>query len=347
MSATPWTPDGSVIALSETQREAHHQDRSYLTVTGAALVSFTRQAVDAMAGSLPPPARDGRPVTRDAAALIDARTNMLHEIAWTVDPVSLYRVARAELVLANALLTDSSCDHTTRARLLLLASRIADLCGYINAVLGEDAQAERYRLAAVRASASAGSLLRTSVNLTNLALSHIEAGDPRDAFPLFEAARAITPDPPPRLTVLLHAREARAHAQLADATATRTDIENTPLCGNIDEDWLSRTEGKTWLDLGRPERALTHFTALIDDDPHLPIPTRPPHFTATVLLHSVDAQLALREIEAAVQSARRTAGVFDKMPLGLIRRYRHKFAPHRGVPAVRDLLDLLDGHLQP
>jgi tetratricopeptide (TPR) repeat protein len=238
--------------------------------------------------------------------------------------------------------------------LLLLASRIADLCGYINAVLGEDAQAERYRLAAVRASASAGSLLRTSVNLTNLALSHIEAGDPRDAFPLFEAARAITPDPPPRLTVLLHAREARAHAQLADATAsarameraattlaTRTDIENTPLCGNIDEDWLSRTEGKTWLDLGRPERALTHFTALIDDDPHLPIPTRPPHFTATVLLHSVDAQLALREIEAAVQSARRTAGVFDKMPLGLIRRYRHKFAPHRGVPAVRDLLDLL------
>ncbi|MDH6125569.1 hypothetical protein [Kitasatospora sp. GP82] len=334
---------------------ALHPARSRLALGGAALASFTRQTLAALADPPLLPARDGNRIAPDTVALIEARVNALTEMVPVVNPVDLLRVARAEFGLATALLTGDEYEQPAGARLFCATSQIADLCGTLSGALGEEARAERYRLAAVRAAALAGSRLLASVCLADLAVNHVKAGDPADAFLLTGAARTATPASPPRLRALLHAREARAHARLgeviagaraldraADAlTAVEAADEDAPMCRNVDEEWLSRVAGKAWLDAGQPGRALKHFAALLDDGPRSWTETQPPVLTANSLLDAVDAQLALGEVEAAIHSTRRATALFDRMPAGLVRQYRQRFVAHAGIAAVRSLLDLL------
>ncbi|MBT2511482.1 hypothetical protein J7I98_37955 [Streptomyces sp. ISL-98] len=355
---SPWTPDGAIDVLHGTARRADAEPRSYLAVTGSAVASLSRASLAAVADWQPPPARDGRRVAPDTAAWIETRIEALEAVEPPVSPAVLYPAARAEFRLITGLLAGSGYDRKTGTWLFLLAARAAALCGWFSDALGEEARGERYYLAAIRAATTAGARRWASVYLSNLAASHLAVGDPRDAVPLIGAARAIARRPSPRLTAALYIREARTHARLGEAAASTRALDHAastlaagpgdwdptidPFVGNVDEDWLARSTGITWLQIGRPERALRHFTTLLDDGPSSHVPTLPFLPLARDLLHVVDAQIALGELEAAVHSAGRAVAVFGSLPIGLLRRYRQRFAPHRGVPAVRDLFDLLE-----
>ena len=337
-------------ASPDTERPTLHPARSRLTLTGPALTSLARHILT-VSVSPPSPAHHGHQVTPDTVALMEDRTNALHAMVPTINPMALQRMARTELDLATDLLAYGNYDRATGTRLHLITSQTASLCGLITGSLGDYTRAERYQLAAVRAAGHADSPLRASACLADLALSHIDAGNSKDASSLIGAARTLVPDPPPRLAALLWAREARAHAKLgeiiasvraldqaANAVALSAAGDGSALHRNIDGEWLSRTTGKAWLDAGQPQQALDHLVGFLEDTP---LSRTPPLLTAKTLLDAVDAQLALGEIEAAVHSTRRALSLFDRMPTGLTRLYQRRFAPRYDIPAVRDLLALL------
>ncbi|MBB4928671.1 hypothetical protein [Kitasatospora kifunensis] len=348
------TPRTNALALpSEEEQPGLRPGLPHLSVSGKAVPLLVQQILATLANpSLSRPStRDGRCVTPDTVALIETRAESLHALLSTTNPVDLYHVVRTELNLVIELLARTNCDRSTRRRLLLVASRSATLCAVITGTLGEINRAEQYRLTATRAAASANSRLRACVCLADLALSHIEAGDPADAFSLISAARATLPDPPPSVQALLYAREARAHGRRGQLLASRRAMDNASdamtrssnkeplLHRTIDETWLSTTLARVWLDLRQPKLALEQLAPLLEDNATPHSFTQPPLLIARALLDAVDAQLTLGDVESAIRTAIRCTELFGKMPTGLCHQYRRRFLPHLEVPAVRDLFD--------
>ncbi|UQI46107.1 helix-turn-helix domain-containing protein [Streptomyces sp. HU2014] len=353
----PWTPQGAIGALHSTARLAGARPRSYLTVTGPALDFQIKKSLAALASPQPPPTRDGRPVTPGMLAGMEARIEALElqEVATPVTPMALYVAARAEHRLLAGLLTSHGYDAKTGAWLLLLATRTAALCEWLSGCLGEEARAERYALAAIRAATAAGSRRRVASCMIDLAFRHLVAGDPKDMLSLVHAARAIVRRPPAGLAVTLHTREAQALARLGDLTASTRALGRATstladeaadadpvadlLCVNVGEEWLAVSSGAAWLHLGRPKKALPHFTTLLDDGPASRTPDPPSPYAARRLLYVVDAQLALGELDAAAHSAHRAVALVGRLPPGLARQFRQRFAHHSTEPVVRDLIE--------
>lgn len=349
----PWTVTGCVDVLRSLRWTV--PPGPCLTVTGRALTAFINGALAAVAVT-PAPVRGAGHRSLAIPEMIDARANGLDE-AWRIDdPLPVLQFARADLHVTVGLLRTTNADPAARAQLLLAATHFAHLCCNIERDLGEDALAERYGLFVVRAAASMGSRLHAAAGLITLAWHHAEIGDPRDARQLVSAAQRIAPhSAAPRLSAVIHAREASVHAQLNDTTASRQALDRatktlagstaddvTPWGDCIDEEWLSRCTGQVLLKLGEPKKALDYYSSLLGDFPTRTT-TQPPLYTVKDLLNVVDAQLALGEVDAAVHGASRAAALFPKMPTGLVRQFQRRLEPHRKAPVVRDLLELLTG----
>ncbi|MBL1098509.1 hypothetical protein [Streptomyces coffeae] len=352
---------GAGGASGNAKRSGGYPGRSAMAVSGTALDSFVRETLAMVSTPTAPGSIRAHRVTPETAALLERRTASLNTLVSAINPVTLYRVARAEFDLTRTLLTDSGYEPATGSRILLVVARLGHLCGLVGKATGDDARAERYYLAAVRAAARAGDRLTTAVCLADLAWCHIEAGDPADVLSLVRAARSLTPEPPPSVTVVLHSREARAHARRGELISSARALDRTTGLlarstqggsgaadpyRNVGDAWLSIATARAWLDAGQPKRALEHFTPLLPGARWTPPrdggdPEQPPLLVARDLLAVADAQLALRDVDAAVDSARRAVSQFDRVPAGILGRCRGAFTSHTGTPAVRDLLDFL------
>ncbi|MFD3945270.1 type 2 lanthipeptide synthetase LanM [Streptomyces sp. NPDC058579] len=338
-------------------RTAHARPRHGLTVTGGTLLSHIRHALAALASPpRPPAAREGHRVTPEALGWLEARTQALerYENGAPVSLPALYLAARTEYQQVTGLLADGGYDGATGARLLLLGARAATVCGWLSSTLGEEARAERYDLAAIRAATAAGSRRHVATYMSQLAIRHLIAGAAHDALQLAHAARAVVQRPSGTFAVSLHVKEALALARLNEPTATdralgqaRDAFERhtpderpatAPADTIVDETYLDIGQGNAFLYMGRPRKALPCFASLFDHTPHH-APASP--YTARRLLYVVDVQLALGDVDAATRSAHRATALTGQLPPGLARQYGQRFAPHRTRPAVGDLLDQL------
>lgn len=357
----PWTPDGAINGLHTTTRPAGTCPRPDLTLTGPALVSLTRKSLSTLTEPHEPPARTGYRVTPDTVTWIETRTQALeaHEAGTFFTPTALYLAARTEHQLVTNLLTSGGYDRDTGIRLLLLAARTATLCAWLSSALGEEARAERYTVAAIRAAGAAGARQHVAAYLSQLAIRHIIIGDPDDALSLVHAAQTATRHPTARFAASLHTKEALALARLgevadsalalgraADALAANADSTDRspasePFDIDVDEGYLAIARGNAWLFLDRPHKALPCFATLLDDGPPAPTPDRASPYTARRLLYAVDVQLALNELDAAAHSVHRAVTLTGTPPPGLTRQFRQRLTPHRTEPLIRDVLDLL------
>ncbi|MEV5508418.1 hypothetical protein [Streptomyces orinoci] len=354
------THEETVEAVRDKERPIVRLAHYRLAVTGPALASFLRETIATVTGPGPSPAEGKLPLTPEAVGVVEDRSRQLYALVPAVNPVTLYRVARAEYALTSALLADSGYDAGTGTRLLLVTARIAHLCGLISKCLGEEVRAERYYLAAARAAARAGCAPTVSACLADLAWSHIDAGEPQEALTIIDAARIVTPQPPPALAAVLHSHAARGHARRGEIIAAARALDRaaaaldaapadashgpSPVCDPVDERWLAVAAGRAWLDAGQPKRALEHFTPLLGDPPRPAAgPSRPTLLAARDLLAVVDAQLALNDTESAVRTARRAMALFDRVPACLVAQYRRRFAPFTEAQEVRDLMAFLAG----
>ncbi|WP_190093874.1 hypothetical protein [Streptomyces melanogenes] len=351
-----WTPQSAIDVLRNTARLDDARPRAYLAVTGRALESLLKKALSAL-DHPQPPSRNGSPVTPETLAHAEARLEALElqEAGARVTPAVLYAAARAEHQLLTHLLSRCGYDFATGARLLLLAARAATLCGWLSGCLGEEARAERYCLAAIRAAAAAGAPRHVACYLVELASRHLLVGDPKDALALVNAARVTVRRPAPQLAAALYTREAQAFALLGDGkavtralirattalTAQERDRTPDPLALNVDETWLASASGTAWLYLGRPKKALPCFVGLLYDSPATRPHTPPSPYSARQFLPVVDTQLALGELDAAAATAHRAIALVGILPPGLARQYRERFAAHVADPAAHDLVEAL------
>lgn len=354
--ALPWNPNGAVEALCDIERRIGSEIGSYLIVTGPVRPKLVRELLAAVAHPESLPVRDGHRVTAEVAADIAARVDVLEELVPVVSPVNLYPAAVGEFRLVTRILADGGYEQKAGAGLLHIASRTAGLCGLLQLARGLNSRAERCYLAAARAATAAGDRLLASAQTAGLAYSHIATGDLRDVFPLIDAARKMPQLPSPSLVVLLHVLEAQAHALRSEVTdsvraldraagalaAIRADEDPVAIryLRDIDEEWLATASGRTWFHLGRPQQALAHLAHLVNDDAVSRL-RRPFPFAAENMLFVVDAQLALKELDAAVCSAHRAVTHFGRTPSSISRQFQKRFAVHRTVPVVREFLDLL------
>ncbi|MFJ8476941.1 hypothetical protein [Kitasatospora sp. NPDC094011] len=358
----PWTPHGAMAVTRLTAATAG-DPRPGLAAVGSSLTAQIRGAITALDGNARPPQRNGPHITPETLTWAEHRIRALErlETGSPSHPAALRLAARTEHQLISDLLSSHGYDRILGTELLLLAARTAALCTWTSHVLGEDAQAERFNLAAIRAASAAGAPHRTAAHLAQLAFRHRHHGHPRDVLSLVQAARTIDPHPTPRLATVLHTHQALALARLAQPTTALRAMDHAehalatappqwdpnadPAGATIDENYLAVSHGSTQLALGEPTRALTWFSALLNTG----TPTRrhPTPYAVTDLSLVVQAQLAAGQTDEAASTVRHAVDRSGNLPPGLADRFRALLAPHTHQPPVQAALAHLAARTRP
>ncbi|KJS60708.1 hypothetical protein [Streptomyces rubellomurinus] len=351
----PWTAEGAVAVLNGISPSAGPA-ASGLVVTGPVLSAQIQDALAVLADGHRTSGQAAVPPVPQTLGWIGTRLGALEalEVGTPVLPAALQTAARAEYELVGGLLATHGQDRALGARLLLLAARAAALRAWLCGAQGNESQAERYTLAAIRAAGAAGAPRHAAAYLSLLAVRHLRFGDPGDALSLIAAARSVLPRPTPRLAAAFATHESRALADLGQARGSLRALDRAatalrgappwhaaadPSCAAVDEAYLAVSRGNTWLRLGRPDRAMSSYETVPGVGPATPH-TLSPHLGER-LQGVVEAQLALGEAEAAAATVRRAAVLTGRLPACLAEWFQGRLAPHSHHPTVADLLDSL------
>ncbi|CAN3985611.1 hypothetical protein KPATCC21470_8343 [Kitasatospora purpeofusca] len=343
--------DGVVAVLRGSVHLAEAASPPEIVVRGAALTTQLDAAVVQAVAVRRGRVRYGPTAGAEELDWLNARVAALEQQfnRACVPPAALYAAALAEHRLVVRLLTAAGHDRSAGRRLLRLGARTGLLCAWISDALGEQARAERQALAALRAAAAAGEPVLVSAVMMQLALRHLEAGDPADARRLVRAARTVYPRHPPAFAAVLHSEEAVALARQGEAgrsdrsldraagiVAARADASE-PGAG-LDADahhlTLSLARARAAIHLGRPGQVGQHVEAVTRA---LAVPRgdgTPPH-AGLFLLHVLDAHLALGEVDRVAAVVEQAVAITGVLPPALALRYRERIAPLRHEPLVR------------
>lgn len=350
----PWTSEGATAALRAVAEKPRVVPAAFPATagdSGAALVDDWLAAVD----NVPAPGRIGRDINADVAAIVETRVDALELMERRIQPRVLLPVARSELDLLSSLLLRAGNDQEATARLQVLASRVSYLGSVLAFACGEFALRENLLLVCMRAATAGGAPGMAAIALASLASLHLDLGATGDAQNLVTASRKIADrtDPIPRLDALLHCRQAWIHAQLGETKDSQRSFSSALTTYNaeptmkspwtifrISEELLQLTAGVSEMALGQPVKALNHFSLLTHDDPS---GTYSPSIVAIYLPDVIDAQLAVGEVEAAVDTVRKAQGSLQGTDSKLPQHLKQRFSSYRTVPAVRDLMDRVAG----
>ncbi|MEW1724327.1 transcriptional regulator [Streptomyces sp. NPDC093109] len=359
--ASPWTQAGAVQALdalAHTERLADMERRAIIIAGGGALAAqLANWATATPAGPATSSGRTTR-IDTETTDLIDSRLDSLRRLDDRVGSGQAYALARAELTMVLDNLKTASYSADTGHRLFAAAAEASRVCGWAAFDSGNTGIAERHYLAALRAAASAGDPVVTANTLSFWAMLRYSAGDPTGALQLVDAAhRHADRTGSGRMTAMLHARAARAHAKAGDRQASRraeaAAFETYDCAGPTNDEpacvyWVDRDELHSWaasnaLDLHDPHRALTHHTAITTTHHTPPDTPAQPRTAALRLTREADAHLALGNLDTAVHTAGQAVqilgGVASSRGNTIFAGLKRKLATHHGVPVVRDFLD--------
>ncbi|WP_189061541.1 hypothetical protein [Longimycelium tulufanense] len=277
---------------------------------GAHLISA---AVDWLTEPLPPPRPQpsGVELTSEALELIDNRIAQLRHLDDTQGGPLVLDWIRHDLRWVSGLLRNCSYDRFQAVRLHQHMAELAQLAGWLAADLGRHGNAQRYLLVGLRAASKAGDRQLGAHILSCLSYQAAWNGLGKDALRLVRLARKGVVDPlRGRLSALLATREARAHANLMDVAAFQRAAaeaaESYASAGSVvDPSWaswvvpavLAADEGRSWLDMGQPQRAepelVRGLTLFGDEQPR------------NRLLHTIslaEARLDLGELDGAAEA---------------------------------------------
>ncbi|WP_128381303.1 transcriptional regulator [Streptomyces cavernae] len=349
---TPWTPAGALTALDHLGRPADMDRRAALFSGGVMAATLASWAAASPARAVL--ASDRTRVTTRSADLIDGRLAALRLLDDEIGSGQTYALASTERAMITEVLRTRSYNEDTGRRLFSAAAEASRICGWAAFDSGAIAEAERHYLGAARAAATADDPVVQANVLSFWAMARYSGGDTSGALAAVEhALTGARRTGSPRMIAMLHARAARAHAKAGDMPASlRSEgeaFEAYEHAGSPEEDppcvyWVSRAELHSWAasnasDLGNPRRALTHYAAIASAEPD----DAYPRSRALRLTRTADAQLALREVDAAVHSANQAVqtmgGVTSARSTTILTGLRVKLAAHQQVPAVRNFLE--------
>ncbi|WP_460854732.1 hypothetical protein [Nocardiopsis coralliicola] len=355
----PWTPQGTVTALiSASSGSGEHMelDRRGFLVTTAGALATTLAHWSTAAPAIAVDDRRRR-VGADAVDLFESRLSALRHLDDTVGAGRVYDAALLELRLVSDLLSNASYTTPVGRKLFGCAAEAARLAGWCAYDADRHAQAERHFVTSMRASASADDPTIGALTLGFWANLRYNAGDPRGALDLVDAAlaerHAISS---PRVRAMLHARAARAHSKAGEATAAWRSIdaafssygasppprEDLAQLYWVNHGELHQVAASSALALSEPSRALQHFQAAVShEDPY--DEQREVRGAVIYQARQAEAHLALGDVDAAVdlghQVIQAMGGVESERSAGTLVKLRGILNDHRENPAVQDFLD--------
>ncbi len=305
----PWHPHGTIASLREVLEAMGMDRRHFVVLTGTGLTTFAHDWMfdpQRVAASVQG-TRVDHTVVDDLERVADARRRLDDVLGGD----TVFRAVREDLRLVTEILDNARYTDEVGQRLYAMAaefSRIAGLRAYDN---NDQALAQRYFIAGLRAAHSSGDRAVGANILSFMSNQARYRGDPRDAVRLAESALAGAKD-------LTPAMEASVQSQLADATAITGDettaarargrmFELTAAVDPAAEPpyiyWWSDAEahatgGSSALALGKPLQAEEHYRdALASIDPSFP------RDRLHILTRLALARVQLRELDGACRAA--------------------------------------------
>jgi transcriptional regulator with XRE-family HTH domain/tetratricopeptide (TPR) repeat protein len=354
-SVVTWSPAATVESL-ESVTGGPMDRRSFLIASSGTVTA----AAVAWAGNDPSAAATptaGRRIGSSTADVFDARLAGLRRLDDRLGAEEVHEAAQSELRLITSTLRDYTYTEATERRLYAAAAEAGRICGWTAYDSSRYAAAEKYYLASLHAAGHTDDRAVGATVLAFWATLRYHGDDPNGALGILDTvtATASRRTGSPRVTALLHARTARAHAKAGnhygahqavdaafnayqDAAPAAQDVPSLYWV-NIGE--LHQVAASTSLELGEHRRALEHFQAAEEaDDPY--DTEKEPRGTAIYLTRRAETHLALGELDAAVDLARqavdRLGGTASARGSSTITALRGKLAAHRAVPGVTDFL---------
>lgn len=212
----PWTLEGALSSLDHTAGAAVLDRRAFLTLSAGTAVTVANQWL-----SLEPPRVDaalrGGMVDTTLVEALEQRLPTIRQMQYALGGGSVRNLADAELKLVTDLLSRSSYTQQLGERLFNVAAELGRVAGWSSFDAGFHASAERYFMAALRASHTAGDRAIGANILKCMSLQLVDAQRPDEALAVATAARDGAKQAPPRIIAMMTVREARAHAVLGEA----------------------------------------------------------------------------------------------------------------------------------
>jgi tetratricopeptide (TPR) repeat protein len=348
----PWTGAGAVAAALEVV-EANVMDRRvFVQLSGAALTQ------PALAWLLAPPAGDiagpaGRRVLDSHVDSIDEITAQLRRMDDQFGGGVVLEPVKSQVRFVLDLLRNRQYTSTVGLRLHGAAAELLRLAGWVSWDAGQNAQGQRFWIAALRGAHSAGDKALGGNILGFMSDQAKDVNQVNEAVQLAEAATKEYPGASPRVSAMFRMRVAIAYARASDRPncVRAIDAANDSLRGgNTDS---SDPAWSYWFNTAQAEEQIGWCYSRLGDWPaaqdHLTTAIRlndgrQRREEAIALVGLAGAHVGQGEPEQACQVATRavevlTNDVDSDRCLGRLRHFRGTLAPYRKVPAVREFQD--------
>lgn len=264
----PWTQEGTRSAIAEIIRRPLMDARTLTPLVGSAL---TRNALDWLLQE-PPPLReqlDGARVSDTMLDVIDARIGDLRRLDDEQGGGQmLLDLAMHDLRWVGGLIKNGTYDTAAARRLHAATAELAQFAGWIAFDSGDHPEAQRLWMVALRAAHTVGDDLFGAHVLSSLGYQSVWTNHAEDAVVILRTGRAGIRRHRGRVYALLASRQARGHALLGQEREMQASLEAAAAAAangaEADPKWsywitdavLTGDRGRSWLDVGRPDRAV-------------------------------------------------------------------------------------------
>ncbi|MFF7603133.1 transcriptional regulator [Streptomyces mirabilis] len=351
----PWTPAGTVAAVAAAARGGSMDRRGFLISSGAALTGIATSWSSAVAGPPLPLDAPGRRLTPAVMTRLENRLDDLRHLDDVLSGSELLPTATEEYWLLDRIASRANCGTGLSRRLFSALAEASRMCGWLHFDADQHAQAQRFYITSLRASASAGDAEVGANTLNFMAIQTYSKGNPQDAVNLVRTAQSrATGATTPRVRALLHARAGRALSKTGDLKGCARELDaardafsqgahddDPPWAYSITEGEIEMLAGSSALDLGDPRRALKSFTAAQQAEYSAAGHVRD---NVLYLTRTARAHLELGDLDAACATAteafNQNSSVNSTRPSGALSDLRDQLAPQRNVRVVHDFLML-------
>jgi transcriptional regulator with XRE-family HTH domain len=268
----PWTVGGTLEVAREISEVNPVDRRSFIFLTGTALT------VPAHDWLIARPVNDvsssaGRVIEPGFVDSLDDMTGKLRHMDDQRGGGALINVVRAQTGYVASLLRDGQYTDSTGRRLHGTLGELLRLGGWVSYDSGDQAQAQRFWIAALHSAHTAGDSALGANILGFMSEPAKDLGRPDDAARLTETALAGYKGSSPRVSAILYTRVASAYASKGDTSECRRAIDsaydafrNSPLesgepdwCYWMDERSLNASIGTSFLSLNDYPSACRHL----------------------------------------------------------------------------------------
>jgi hypothetical protein len=348
----PWTAAGTLVTAREVSEVNPVDRRSFILLTGAALTSpayewLIAHAVNDVSSSA------GKAIQPKLVEDLDNITGKLRHMDDQMGGGSLIDVVRAQIGYVARLLREGRYSDSMGRRLHGTLGELLRLGGWVSYDDGDQAQAQRFWIAALHSAHTAGDSALGANVLGFMSEPAKDLGRPDDAAKLAATALAGYKGSSPRVSAILHMRAALPYAVKGEAAGCKRAIDSAYEAFRNSSPESGEPDWCYWMDEGSLNAMIGECFLLLTDYPaassHLELSLRGEQNEHSAYVRDGVLRLTRlatsyarggepeRACEAGVRAIDTLSGQVDSTRLtGRIRQLRKDLQPYQNVSVVRE-----------